>query len=399
MKRFPSALPVVIGRAVLTAILFLGVNAPLTAADFKLSISSAPREISWPSETGFIYRIETSPALQPPAWERLGADQTGTGTTLKMALPAPDSAQRYYRGVRTPQSGGQISPQAVDPTPGQLYAANAILGSPFLGLQFSIPAAWKGGLRQGTSTLLFASDTEPGLVVGFFALSGDAAKISAAIGDNIPAGQFGGFQVQRPPQVTGNQIVVEWAGVGFDDQFNSLQGVSVRCQGVLHPSGGLVAFVGVFAETSRAVIQRVLNDFTQSTVVVPRRTRTDLIDVIARKSFVWVKSANVGSGGTSGSLQRWTQKNAFFCPGTYEITTQSESSFSGNLSGGGFYSGYSNSNSTEAGDWTIIDTDFGPAMIMMSDSGVNAALLTITGNSVIFGDQQFDYQRPHACAP
>lgn len=383
----------------LTAILFLGVNSPATAADFKLSISSAPREISWPSETGFIYRIEASPSLNPPAWERIGADQTGTGATLKLALPAPDGARRYYRGVRTPQSGGQISPQAVDPTPGQLYAANTILGSPFLGLQFSIPAAWKGGLRQGTSTLLFASDTEPGLVVGFFALSGDAAKISAAIGDNIPAGQFGSFQVQRPPQVTDNQIVVEWAGVGFDDQFNSLQGISVRCQGVLHPSGGMVAFVGFFAETSRAVMQRVLNDFTQSTVVVPRRTRTDLVNVIAGKSFVWVKAANVGSGGTSGSLQRWTQKNAFFCPGTYEITTQSESSFSGNLSGGGFYTGYSNSNSTEAGDWTIIDTDFGPAMIMMSDSGVNAALLTITGNSVIFGDQQFDYQRPHACAP
>jgi hypothetical protein len=285
----------------------------------------------------------------------------------------------------------------VDPIPGQVLGPSTIIGSPFLGLQFTIPTNWKGGVRQGTSTMLYASDTEAGLVLGFIALSGDGPKITRALSDAIPVGQFGGFQSAGTPRISGSQLTAEWNGAGFDDQFNSLQGATARCQAVLHPSGGLVAFVGFFTEPNRRVMERVLNDFTQSVVTVPRRTRTDLVDIISGKAFLWVKASNAGNGGNYGSLQRWTQKNAFFCQGTYEITTQSESSYSGNLSGGGFYTGYSNSNSSETGDWTIVETDAGPAMIMLSTAGADAALIRIAGNSVYFGEQQFDYQRPQAC--
>lgn len=67
------------------------------------------------------------------------------------------------------------------------------------------------------------------------------------------------------------------------------------------------------------------------------------------------------------------------------------------MSGGGFYTGYSNSSSTDAGDWTVIETANGPVLVMISASGASAAFLQVSGNSVVFGDQQFDYRAPHAC--
>lgn len=355
-----------------------------------------PIQLTWPSEEGFVYSIEATPTLDPADWRTLTNNLAGTGAPLE-ATTSPDSAQRFFRALKSPKPGPQISPQAVDPVPGQVLGPGTIIGSPFLGLQFTIPTQWKGGVRQGSSTMLYASDTDPGLVIGFIALAGDAAKLTRALADSIPIGQFGGFQSSATPQVNGNKLAAEWTGVGFDDQFNSLQGTFARAQATLHPSGGAVVFVGFFTEANRTVMARVLNSFTDSTLTVPRKTRQDLIDVISGKSFLWVKSSAAGSGGSSGSLQRWTEKRAFFCPGTYEVTTQSESSYSGNLSGGGFYTGYSSSNSSEAGDWTIIDTDAGPALIMISGNGVDAALVRLGGNSMFFGDQQFDYQRPHAC--
>jgi hypothetical protein len=367
------------------------------AANFGVTLSrTAPREVSWPSETGFVYTLESTPSLTRPDWRPVGNGQNGTGGTLKLGVGL-DGSGRFFRVVRTLPAGPTISPQAVDPIPGQVLGPSTIIGSPFLGLQFTIPTNWKGGVREGTSTMLYASDTEAGLVLGFIALSGDGPKITRALSDAIPVGQFGGFQSAGTPRISGSQLTAEWNGAGFDDQFNSLQGATARCQAVLHPSGGLVAFVGFFTEPNRRVMERVLNDFTQSVVTVPRRTRTDLVDIISGKAFLWVKASNAGNGGNYGSLQRWTQKNAFFCQGTYEITTQSESSYSGNLSGGGFYTGYSNSNSSETGDWTIVETDAGPAMIMLSTAGADAALIRIAGNSVYFGEQQFDYQRPQAC--
>jgi hypothetical protein len=186
-------------------------------------------------------------------------------------------------------------------------------------------------------------------------------------------------------------MVIEWTGYGT--QYPAL----IQLRGVVHPSGGVVAFAGLFLEANRAVIQRVLDDFVASTVTVPRQTRADLVTLISGKAFSWAKSTSVGGGGGSGSLSSWSQNNAYFCPGTYEISTFAETTYSGNLSGGAFYTGGSSNNSTEVGDWTIVDSPSGPVMVMVSSSGFQAALFSVVGNSVLFGDQQFDYSGPRSC--
>lgn len=346
-------------------------------------------QISWPSQNGFAYQIEFATNLTQPAWKPLAANIAGNGAVLSTNdLAAVTSAPRYYRGVKVAATGGQISPNAVDPIPGVVYPEQTVFGSGLLGLQFTLPRAWKGGLRQGSSTMLFGSDTEPGLVLSFLTLAGDAQFVARMLGQSFQTAD-GYFQLKSPATVEGGRIAIEWELLG--------QGIDMRIVGVAHPSGGVIAFAGLFTPPNRAVTERVLGDFVASTVTVPRQTRTDLVNLISGKSFSWAKSSSTGNGGSSGSLSRWSENNAFFCPGTYEITTRSESSYSGTLSGGGFYGGGSSSSSTEAGDWTIIDTPAGPGMIMLSSSGVQSALISVSGNTVYFGNQEFAYSRPHFC--
>ena len=365
---------------------------------FSLSLSrEAAWEVSFKTQTDYEYRLEAATSLNLLDWKTVAEHLTGTGALMKVNDAAETGPQRFYRVVQLPLPRGTISPKAVLPIPATVYPEKTIIGSPVLGLQYAIPEKWKGILRENTSTMLFGSDTEAGLVLSFLSLAGDAIVIAKTLGQDFYVGRFGGFQVSKAAQVSGNKIFIEWAGVGFDDQGNSLNGVFLQGQAVVHPSGGIIGYAGFFTQPNRAVMERVLNDFVTSTVTVARKTRADLVSAIAGKSFVWVKSSSVGSGGTSGSLSSWKQNNAFFCPGTYEITTYSESSYGGNLSGGAFYTGGSSSNSTEAGDWTIIDTDSGPILVMISSEGAQAEVIRIQGNSIFFGDQQFDYKRAHRC--
>jgi hypothetical protein len=356
---------------------------------FTLSITNlGGAEISWASQTGFSYQLEIAPFLPGP-WQPLGSAQEGTGGTLKFLDVRSGLTPWFYRGIKLPATPSvQISSNAVAPEAGVVYPGNTIIGAGLLGFQFSVPAAWKGGARAGSSTMLFGSDTEPGLVIGFLTLAGNAAYFAGFVGQDFTT-EDGYFQLAQPVSTTGQRVTSEWALFGTD--------VSLRLIAVVHPSGGAIAFAGLFTEPNRNVMNRVLEDFVQSTLTVPRQTRQDLVDLISGKAFAWTKSSNVGSGGTSGSLLSWSENNAFFCPGTYEITRRSESSFSGNLSGGGFYTGVSSSNSTEQGDWTIIDSPVGPVLVMVSSSGFQGAPISIQGNTVLFGDQEFSFLRSHLC--
>lgn len=369
------------------------------AAEIRLGVQTLGpvTELGWASEAGFDYRLEATGSLANPTWEAVATNLAGTGSPLRATDPAASAGARFYRVIRTERSSPQISAQAVEAETGKVYPAGTVIGSGFLGRQFTIPAQWKAGLREGSSSLLIVSDTEPGLVIQFTSLAGSAAEFARNLGQSFYAGQFGGFVVQGEPQFSGAKVTLEWRGLGFTDEGESLEGISLRCQAVVHPSGGAVAFVGVFTEPNRSVTERVLGELVASVLTVPRATQADLVNLLAGKSFTWVKAANTGNGGNSGSLQRWSEKNAFFCAGTFEVTTRSESSFSGNVSGGGFYAGSSSSSSTDAGDWTVIGTAGGPVLVMISAGGASAALLQISGNSVIFGDQQFDYRAPHLC--
>jgi hypothetical protein len=395
MSMHPLAVIRAISALVLVA---LAMSAEAQSPAFLISINrSLPREISWPSENGAFYQLESATSLGTPVWKRVVTNLAGTGGLLTAVDPEASTDLRYYRAVRLPPIGPQISTQAVEPATGEVYPPGSILGSAFLGRQFTLPNAWKAGFRDGTSTLLIVSDTEPGLILHFTSLSGTPLQVSEQLGQSFSIGNFGGFERAGPAQLNGNQLAIDWRGVGFSDDGQSLDSLGLRCLATTHPSGGVVAFVGLFTEPNRALMQQRLTELNRSVVTVPRNTRTDLVQLLSGKSFIWVKASNSGNGGNSGSLQRWTEKNAFLCPGTYEITTQSESSFSGNLSGGAFYNGYSNSNSTEAGDWTIIETASGPIMVMISSNGSAAAPIQIQGNSVVFGDQQFDFRGSHQC--
>jgi len=364
---------------------------PVEAASLTVSLTPKPAntfELAVQTETGFGYWFEASGALSAPNWQPISSNRLGDGAILRLQQTI-SGASRFFRAVRVAQP--TISPNAVAPMAGQLYPQGAILGAQLLGLQFSIPARWKGAVRDGTSMMLFGSDTEPGLAVAFISLAGGAPAIAAQLGQSFATDAFGGFSLTKAPVINGATMVIEWAGYGT--QYPAL----IQLRGVVHPSGGVVAFAGLFLEANRAVIQRVLDDFVASTVTVPRQTRADLVTLISGKAFSWAKSTSVGGGGGSGSLSSWSQNNAYFCPGTYEISTFAETTYSGNLSGGAFYTGGSSNNSTEVGDWTIVDSPSGPVMVMVSSSGFQAALFSVVGNSVLFGDQQFDYSGPRSC--
>jgi hypothetical protein len=146
---------------------------------------------------------------------------------------------------------------------------------------------------------------------------------------------------------------------------------------------------------------RTLDAFIGSTMTAARKNDAAWTTRLRGQAFKWVSYKGTGAGGTSGSMSSWSEKNAFFCDGTFEVTTFSESSYSGQLSGGGYYSGASSSNGSELGDVTVLQTATGPVLAMLSANGVQAAPLRVGAgvNSPFFGDQEFSPARPNRGCP
>lgn len=363
-------------------------DAPLT-----LNIRLAPYPIlQWQSRADASYRVEFSPSLGAPAWRPLSDDLPGSGAVQGLTNNEAPAAAGFYRLLQLTNQAA-ISPNALVPQPGVLYPGGSLLGVSALGVQYRIPPAWKGGVRQGSSTLLFGSDTEPGLVINVLTLAGDASFILRILPSSFSVDSSGGYSLAEAFAVRTNLITGEWTG------FGSQQGVQMRLEGVLHPSGGMVGFIGLFTLANRASMEATLGSFVNSTLTVRRLTDQGWVDSLTSRAFQWSSYRSSGNGGNSGSLSSWSQNNAFFCVGTYEITTQSESSYGGTLSGGSFYSGGSSGNSTEAGDWTVLRTPSGPVLVLLSGSGVRAASISLgpSGNSFYFGDQEYSLSGPHSC--
>jgi hypothetical protein len=181
-------------------------------------------------------------------------------------------------------------------------------------------------------------------------------------------------------------------------------GATMRLVARMHPSGGLLGFAGMFTEANRAVMESTLNEFLASTLLVPRPTQTDVVNYFGGRAFQWVKSSNIGGGFSSSSLSSWSQSYSYFCPdGTYEVDPHSSSSFSGTLSSAssgdylGYYRGGSSGSTRQTGQWTVIASIYGPIMVMESSSGFQLDLLTLNGNSLVFGDQEFQFYQFHNC--
>lgn len=373
--------------------LMTGHSAMATDVPLRLEIRRTPHPVlQWPSQPHRTYHVEVTPSLGPATWQTLAAHVQGTGGLIAYTNFIPSNTAQFYRVVVLPEEE-VISPDVIFPQPGLVYDANTLLGAAALGLQYRIPPAWKAGIREGSSTMILASDTEPGLVLGVLTLAGDGAFITGQLPAQFPVDDFGGFEASQTVAVTDSRIVGEWTGVG------SQQGAIMRLQGVLHPSGGMLGFFGLFTPPNRLVMQQTLESLVSSTLTVRRQTDQTWVDGLRGKAFKWVAYKSTGSGGTSGSLSRWSDNNAFFCDATYEITRYSESSFSGSLSGGGFYTGGGSSSSTEAGDWTVVRTANGPVLILLSGDGIQAAFVTQgpSGNSFYFGDQEFSVTGAHTC--
>lgn len=365
------------------------------AADppLSLGIRMAPRPVlQWQSRPDASYRVEFSSSLPATNWQTLAPDFPGTGGIQSVTNESASKSKEFYRLLQLTNQAA-ISPNAMAPIPGLLYPGNTLLGVAALGLQYRIPAAWKGGVRADSSTLLFGSDTEPGLVLGVLTLAGDGNFIMRVLPASFWTDSFGGFSISQAPSAKGSLITGEWTG------FGSQQGALMRLTGVVHPSGGLIGFIGFFTPPNRSVMQATLDSFVNSTVTVPRLTDQNWVDALRGRAFRWSSYKSTGNGGNSGSLSRWSENNAFFCTGTYEITTRSESTYGGTLSGGAFYGGGSSSNSTEVGDWTVVRTPSGSVLVLLSSTGVQAASITLgtSGNSFYFGDQEFSLTGAHAC--
>ena len=197
----------------------------------------------------------------------------------------------------------------------------------------------------------------------------------------------------QPFAASGNHFAGEWSGYGNQN------GVIMRLEAVVHPSGGIVGFAGLFRASNRASMEQTLGNFIGSTLTVPRLTDQQWVAALKGRAFQWTSYRSAGNGGNSGSLSSWSENNAFFCDGTYDVTRSSESSYSGSLSGGSFYTGGGSSSSTESGDWTVLQTQAGPVLILLSAQGLQAEVISLgpSGNSFYFGDQEFSLTGPHTC--
>lgn len=361
-----------------------GLFSAAVAAPLQLSIQLAPQVVlQWLSQTNATYRLEFSSSLNPANWQTLADNLQGTGVTLSFTNGATSSATRYYRLVQS--ASASISPDAVVPVPGTLYPGNTLLGVAPLGLQFRIPAAWKGGIAVGSSTSVFGSDTEPGVVLGILTLAGDANFILRILPSQFQTSAGSGFSVTQPFAANGNLITGEWTGYG------DRNGIIMRLEAVVHPSGGIVGFAGLFTAPNRSSMEQTLGSFINSTLTVPRLTDQQWVSGLKGRAFQWTSYKSVGSGGNTGSLSSWSENNAFFCDGSYEITRNGETTYGGNLSGGGFYSGGGSQSSTEAGDWTVLQTPAGSVLVLLSSKGLDAEPVTLgpSGNTFYFGDQEY----------
>jgi hypothetical protein len=77
-----------------------GVGAPLpppTAPTLTVTPSGSNIVITWPSQNGYSYQLQSTPGLEPPVtWTNEGAPQPGTGGILTAILPATNG-NKFFR--------------------------------------------------------------------------------------------------------------------------------------------------------------------------------------------------------------------------------------------------------------------------------------------------------------
>lgn len=361
-------------------------------------------ELRFKSEAGRDYRVESSTDLQ--TWtEAAQAAGVAIETAATMTL-TPNEAGRFFR-IRLGTGGG--TGDLVSPVPGQLYPAGTRMGGALFGIEFAVPAAWKGGMRVNTPMLMFGSDTVPGLVLGTlgFAWTRDDILKDEAMttGFETDFGQGGKvrFQPTGAMQDVGNsRLRHEFAGVD-----ESGQGYWMGAEFVLHPDGGFMMFIAVTTTAQSAQLKPELMKFADSVKTTRRPTNRAMIEALSGRSYQWSGESSDwyhGNLNGSASLGSWSEKFAFFCAsGTMEINTKS-TGYASTTQSGGWSSTYMSlsydSSTTEYGQFTIVtDPQYGDVMILATLKGYQVSPIRLEANgNLLVGNQRLAPSGLFQCA-
>jgi hypothetical protein len=369
------------------------------AAELRVtSVRRAPGdrlELRFASETGKDYRIEASTDLR--VWTEVGQATGQAAETTATAGLARSESGRFFR-IRQGGVGGATG-DLVSPVPGQVYPGGTRMGGALFGIEFTVPEAWKGGLRVNTPTLLFGSDTLPGLVLGTLGFAWTRENILAdeamTTGFEMDVGQGGTvrFQPAGAMQDLGNnRLRHEFSG--FDQ---AGQGYWLGIEFVVHPDGGFMMFVGATTVAQSAQLRPELIKFADTVKTTRRPTNRAMIEALSGRSYQWAgESSDWYNGNLNGSasLSSWSEKYAFFCSsGTMEINTKS-TGYASTTQSGGWSSTYMSlsydSSTTEYGQFTIVtDPQHGDVMILATLKGYQVTPVRLEANGqLLVGNQR-----------
>lgn len=354
-------------------------------------------ELRFNSAVGTNYSVESSLDLRTWATAR---QVTGTSeeTIVSLELSRTERAGWFRVRAGGEPSGGGGATILTLPVPGQLYPAGTRFGGDLFGVEFAIPAAWKGGMRVDTPLLIFGSDTLPGLVLGVLGFAGTRAEVLAD--ESLRAGfeleVAAGNRVRFQPS-----IALADTGAGhLRGEYTALDPTGVRYwMGVdfgLHPDGGYVVFLGLTTQEQSDKLRPEWAKFAATVKTVARPTNRTLMQQLGGRSFQWAGPSSdwyKGDLNSSASLSSWGEKFAFFCSsGTMEVNTKSTSYVSTRQSGGwsSTYMSMSFDNSTtEYGQFTIVtDAKYGDVMLLATLQGYQVTPVRVTTDGGLLIGQQ-----------
>jgi hypothetical protein len=286
----------------------------------------------------------------------------------------PTAPQPPTPGQPTVQNPGTV---ATLPVPGKSYPAGTKFGGSLFGVEYTIPPNWKGGLKQNTRMMLFASDTEPGLIMGLLGFAWTENDILNYSGFqrgfelDLGGGNKLYFQVSTPiARVAPGRISAEYTASDYAYVY------SLRMEIKTHPSGGYVAFLGFTTQQMASQLKTQLQAFIDKVVMTPRPTNKEYMARLAGRSFQWSGSRDwysdvSGVYSKSASSSSWKNNKAYFCGnGYFEVNRSSQTYMSSTSSGGEVLMFNYSSDTREFGEWTIVkNSKYGNLALLVTMSG------------------------------
>lgn len=155
--------------------------------------------------------VSSSELSDPPDWQ--APAQGGNSPAVKEPPVAPDDTV----------SADAVA-DAVELQVGQQYAGGTAVKISELGISFSIPNDWYGGIPQGAEAMILGSDTQPGLVMIAGQQTTSVEEVVAAMSQSFPLDQTTFLSPVAAPQFSGDWIAVAYGGT---DGVNPLVGFSM----------------------------------------------------------------------------------------------------------------------------------------------------------------------------